>query len=414
LIIELHLLQSFPVSNLNRDDVGQPKTATFGGCTRGRISSQSLKKAARDLFTVYGLAPDELGFRTKRLVERAAQRLAEAGRPADAVIDISAAGLETLGFGVKADTRFSEYLLYVGPQAIDLLATFCEDNWDRLAAAVATAKKDGAKKKTAAARSGADLGSVDEADDDTGATPRGRDRKATKIKPDKVALAAAAEIFDARRVADIALFGRMIANKKEFSVSGASQVAHALSTHAVANEYDFYTAMDHLKSDDTPGADMMGTIDFNTACYYRYANLDLEQLTKNLDGDTDLVGRATRAWLLAFVHAVPTGKQNSMAASTRPETLLAVVRERGAWNLANAFLRPVTEPDIMVASTERLLRHFSELRRFYDDTDLRAVTGASVTGEIPHLPDAEIATGVREFTERVLAGGLPTTSLSHG
>ena len=39
--IQLHLLTSYAPSNLNRDDMGQPKTAKLGGVTRLRISSSS-------------------------------------------------------------------------------------------------------------------------------------------------------------------------------------------------------------------------------------------------------------------------------------------------------------------------------------------------------------------------------------
>ncbi|TVT13859.1 type I-E CRISPR-associated protein Cas7/Cse4/CasC, partial [Amycolatopsis rhizosphaerae] len=305
MIIELHVLQSFPVSNLNRDDLGQPKTATFGGYTRGRISSQSLKRAARGLFTRYGLDESETGVRTKRLLENAAKTLHKRGRSEDDVDGVTEAGLLALGFGMKSGTRLTEYLLFVGQQASDLLANFCDRNWDSLHK-VATEKQ----KAAAAKKADAEKKAVE---------------KAKKIKPDKETLAEAKRILDATRVADVALFGRMIADNKDFNVDAASQVAHAISTHAVANEFDYYTAVDDLKPDAEAGADMIGNVDFNAACYYRYANLDLDQLTKNLDGDTDLASRAARAWLHAFIHAIPSGKQNSMAALTPPHTLLGVV-----------------------------------------------------------------------------------------
>ncbi|MFC0862377.1 type I-E CRISPR-associated protein Cas7/Cse4/CasC [Sphaerimonospora cavernae] len=389
MIIELHLLQSFPVSNLNRDDIGQPKTATFGGVTRGRISSQSLKRAARQLFNQYGLSADETGVRTKRLLDNAARLLADQrGRDAERSQVVVGAGLEALGFGVDASTRLTQYLLFVGPQASELLADFCDRQWDRLekaaAAKAAEAKKAAAKKKTG------DSGEPESA------------VKSKKIKPDKETLAEAQRILDAQQVADIALFGRMIADNKDFNVEAASQVAHALSTHAVVNEFDYYTAVDDLKPQDESGADMIGTVDFNSACYYRYANLDLDQLTKNLGGDVDLTIRTARAWLYALVHAVPTGKQNSMAARTMPDTLIGVIRETGAWNLANAFLRPVTGSDLMSLSTQRLIEHLGQLRSFYGGKDM-SVTAASVTSTLPGIDEAERAVTLEEFSSRVLA-----------
>lgn len=385
MIIELHIIQSFPVSNLNRDDVGQPKTATFGGYTRGRISSQSLKRAARRLFQQYGLDKSETGVRTKRLLKNAAEVLVKADttRSTEDAAGVAEAALRALGFGVNTNTQLTEYLLFVGRDADNLLADFCERNWDTLYKVVAEKRK-----ATAAKNADAD---------------KKAEEKAKKIKPDKETIAEARRILDASRVADIALFGRMIADNKDFNVDAASQVAHAISTHAVANEFDYYTAMDDLKPDADPGADMIGTVDFHTACYYRYANLDLEQLSDNLDGDSDLVARTARAWLYAFVHAVPSGKQNSMAALTEPHALLGVVRDRGSWNLANAFLSPITDGNYLTASTEKMLHHFTQLRNFYGDSDIRSVTAAALDGQLPHIDPNETAATFAEFGARVLA-----------
>ncbi|GII94319.1 type I-E CRISPR-associated protein Cas7/Cse4/CasC [Sinosporangium siamense] len=369
MIIELHLLQSFPVSNLNRDDVGQPKTATFGGYTRGRISSQSLKRAARLLFTQYGLDESEVGVRTKRLLDSVVSGLVAEGHDEDPARTVVTAALQQLGFGLDANKRLTQYLLFIGRESIERLTWYCHHNWEALekfAAAKTTAQRD-------------------------------------KIKPDKAALAEVRRILDAGRAADVALFGRMIADNKDLNVDAASQVAHAISTHVVATEFDFYTAVDDLKPDAESGADMLGTIDFNSACYYRYANVDLEQLAKNLQGDVDLVRRTARAWLSAFVHAVPGGKQNSMAARTMPDTLLGVVRDGGAWNLANAFLKPVTDDDLMKASTWRLMEHFDRLHEFYGGERIRTAVAASVSGEMPEAAGAEVVTSLDAFTSAVLA-----------
>lgn len=169
------------------------------------------------------------------------------------------------------------------------------------------------------------------------------------------------------------------------------------------NEFDFYTAVDDLKPDGESGADMMGTVDFNAACYYRYANVDLDALANNLDGDTDLADRATSAWLHAFINAVPSGKQNSTAARTMPDTLLGVVRSGGAWNLANAFLKPVTGADIMEASTARLTEHFHHLRGFYGTAQIHTVVGASVSGKLSHVEPTEVVDTIGEFAGRLLA-----------
>lgn len=119
MIIELHLLQSFPVSNLNRDDVGQPKTATFGGQLRGRISSQSLKRSARVLFTDRGLQAGETGVRTKRLVSSATRVLVDNGRDEAEAVAVAQAGLRALGFGIDDKKQLTQYLLFVGNSAAE-------------------------------------------------------------------------------------------------------------------------------------------------------------------------------------------------------------------------------------------------------------------------------------------------------
>jgi CRISPR system Cascade subunit CasC len=397
MIIELHLLQSFPVSNLNRDDIGQPKTVQFGGYTRGRISSQCLKKAARGLLPAYGLRESELGWRTKRLAGEAAALLVDRGRPTQGAAEIVEAGLESLGFAFK--NGLTQYLLYVGRPAADVLADYCDREWDKLAAA--TAKKIRAAERSKRKKS--DAGEPEDGESEEAAPGASRGRPA-KIKPEGAAAKEAARIFDATRVADIALFGRMIADNTDFNVTGACQVAHAISTHAVATEFDYYTALDDLKPTAEPGADMLGTVDFNAACYYRYANLDLGQLAENLPGDPDLASRAARAWLHAFIRAVPGAKQNSMASSSVPEILLGVARDASSWSLANAFLRPVANvPDIMAASAERLVHHFGQIRSFYGTGQLRHVSYASLSGESPGLADVYLADTAEDFVARLLA-----------
>lgn len=368
MIIELHLLQSFPVSNLNRDDTGQPKTATFGGHVRGRISSQSLKRSARLLFNEYGLDKSEIGIRTKRLLDSVVEVLVLEGQELDQARSVAIAALQQLGFGLDTTKGLTQYLLFVSRESVDHLTRYCLREWKALEA-------------FASAKTGA---------------------QQAKIKLDKAGQAEGRRLLDAGRAADIALFGRMIADNKDLNVDAASQVAHAISTHVVVTEFDFYTAVDDLKPQEESGADMIGTIDFNSACYYRYANVDLTQLTANLQGDTDLAQRTTKAWLYAFINAVPSGKQNSMAARTMPDTLLAVVRDRGAWNLANAFLKPVADHDIMAGSTKRLIEHFAKLRDFYGTSQIRTATAASVSGQISDTKGMDVVTSVDDFATAVL------------
>jgi CRISPR system Cascade subunit CasC len=141
---------------------------------------------------------------------------------------------------------------------------------------------------------------------------------------------------------DIALFGRMLAENPRLGLDAACQVAHAISTHRVTMEMDYYTAVDDLKPEDTAGAGMIGFTGFNSSCFYRYARIDWDQLVENLRSDSGLARRTVKAFLRAAVVAVPTGKQKGFAANNPPSLLLAVVRKDGmGWSLVNAFERPV-------------------------------------------------------------------------
>src|SRR5690606_24425278 len=113
--------------------------------------------------------------------------------------------------------------------------------------------------------------------------------------PTKVAAAVQTLIKDVSNTPDLALFGRMIADEADWNTEAACQVAHALSTHRVGMEFDFFTAVDDLKPRDTAGSDMMGTVSFQSACFYRYACLDVAQLAKNLD-DGNAASRDEVTW----------------------------------------------------------------------------------------------------------------------
>ncbi|MFE1167418.1 type I-E CRISPR-associated protein Cas7/Cse4/CasC [Nocardiopsis sp. NPDC058789] len=417
--IELHLLQSFPTSNLNRDDVGQPKSVTFGGVVRGRVSSQCLKRSARTLFPRYGLDRSELGERTKRLLLITARLLdggSDADVPSDEARGIVQQALAWMGFAI-AEKDLTQYLFFLGPKAAEELAVYCREHWDDLAE-----QGDKRRKLMSDLEKAQEKHKLAEGEDRKKAKTQVDSHKKKLDKLDEVPAAkkketrtAADRVLSAGRSVDIALFGRMIANNKDFNVDAASQVAHAISTHAVSTEFDFFTAVDDLKAneaDQDAGADMIGVVDFNAACYYRYANVDLAQLRRNLvsgsgataddDEINELMDRALSAWIRAFVNATPSGKQNSMAAHTRPDTLMMVAREHGSWNLANAFLKPVEGTAIMEDSTERLFAHFNKLRGFYGDDEITRVAASSLSGEVSGLKEGETVPSLDALVERAV------------
>jgi len=391
MFIELHILQNFAPSNLNRDDTNSPKDCEFGGYRRARVSSQCLKRAIRRSFQSEDLLPAEyLASRTKRLLDALTAGLAaDNRRPADQARAVAQAALAGIKLGPKDDGK-TQYLLFLGDAEIKGLVAVLDQHWDVLAPlAIAAGEEGGEAAKTRTAK---------------------QVKKAGKDAVPPEVGKAMEGVLNGGKAADLALFGRMLADLPDKNVDAACQVAHALSTNKVSMEFDFYTAVDDLKPDDTAGADMLGTVEFNSACFYRYANVDLGALLKNLGGDLELARKTVEAFLRASVLAIPTGKQNSMAAQNPPSLVMAVVRERGLWSLANAFVKPVSpgnNGDLVERSVCALDTYWGKLTAMYGAGQLRGTWVASMTdGETKHLA-THLVPGVDEVVAKALAVAYP-------
>lgn len=351
MLLELHMIQNFAPSNLNRDDTNAPKSCEFGGVRRARISSQAIKRAIRTRFKSEGLEEENLAVRTRLLVsKRLVPELASRGRPVEEAQAVVESALLN-GLGLSTEEGKTQYLLFLAEEEIRRLANLCEEHWDVLLAASGrgTEQESARERKR---RAGAGL----------------EERVKRELQ------AAFQQALDGARAADLALFGRMVADRPDLSVDAACQVAHAVSTHAVSLEFDFYTAVDDLQPKEESGAGMMGTVEFDSACFYRYANVDTAQLVANLKGDSGVARRTVEAFLRASVHAVPSGKQNSMAAHNPPSLVLVRVRKTAwPWNLANAFVPPV-RPDgresLVKSSTQKLFEYLARLEQAYGREDL--------------------------------------------
>jgi CRISPR system Cascade subunit CasC len=327
--VEFHILQSFAPSNLNRDDTGSPKDAVFGGTRRGRISSQSLKRAKRVFMRNEGLVPESASsYRTKRVHQILGRKLVDRG--ADKATAQQVAELALTGIGSGKGIRFvkdkTQYLIFLGETELNAIADLVAPHAEELA-----------KPKA------------------------------------KVAKALADQLTDVLKLrgagaVDIALFGRMLADLPEANTDASCQVAHAISTHRVEREFDYYTAVDDLQPEDNSGADMIGTIEFNSSCYYRYSVVDVDQLALNLKGEREQALDATVAYARAAIESAPTGKQNSFAAHNPPSTVLVLLRKsRGPRNLANAFEVPVASSGngLITASAERLAKSWKQTDEAY-------------------------------------------------
>jgi CRISPR system Cascade subunit CasC len=422
--IEVHLIQNFAPSNLNRDDTGQPKSATFGGFRRARISSQCGKRAARNWWRERGTVT--VGERTKRLQQLIADRMAQDNELMKKIADDEdrKAGIRifTDAYYSAADTKkpdSTKVLIFIGPDEVDVCVRAIRELWDDKP----SGGKRGVQKGIASiVREARDLeGKKGTSDDrgDAGEQPdygQEADEEATegrggRGKPKRPALATLKEIEDriraARVSADIALFGRMLAERPGRNTDGACQVAHPISTHRVDMEMDFYTAMDDLNLEGETGAGMMGVVGFNSACYYRYALVDRDQLARNLARKTDRqqgqwseeltaddyteADKVIKAFLEAMVYAIPTGKQNSFAAQNLPSFGLFVRRQDGvAVSLANAFCKPVRatkkDDDLVGLSVDALTDHWGRLQKVYGEQGVRA-TACFHVAQDNHLND---------------------------
>lgn len=341
LFVEYHLIQNFVPSNLNRDDTGSPKDALFGGHRRARVSSQCFKRAIRlQADTAGAIAPDDRSVRTKKLLDLLTSKLnamghgdlQQAGQRVE--VALSAAGLKL------DDEGKTEYLLFLGEREIAGLAGLVHTHWDELAPpAVADGKAKKSKKDAKA-----------DAPDDV--------KKAVR------------KLLDGGKALDVALFGRMLADMPEANQHAACQVAHAISTHRVEREFDYFTAVDDLGSADETGAGMIGQVEFNSATFYRYASLDANKLQSNLQGDRDLTLAGLRAFTQALALAIPSGKQNTFAANNPPSFIGVVLRHASPFNLANAFEKPIwadRQQTVTAQSVQAMAAQARQLATAYGD-----------------------------------------------
>ncbi|MDB5369344.1 MAG: CRISPR-associated protein Cse4 [Roseomonas sp.] len=304
--LQLHLLTFFPPANMNRDDTGRPKTAVVGGVTRLRLSSQALKRAWRcsDIFA-HALA-GHMGERTQRLGEVVRDHLIAGGMASDKAL---AAAREIAGvFGKIKDAKDDN------PTRIEQLAFIAPE--ERSAALIL-----------------ADRALAGE-----------------KIDPKTAGL-----LRQADTAADIALFGRMLAADPDYNREAAAQVAHAITTHRVTVEDDYYTAVDDLKtSAEDAGASFLGEAAFGSGVFYLYLCIDTTLLRRNLGGDEALAATALGALAEAAATVAPRGKQNAFAAHGRAGYVLAERGDRQPRTLAGAFARPVAGQDLMADSVQAL------------------------------------------------------------
>lgn len=337
-LIELHILQSFPVTCLNRDDVGAPKSALFGGTQRARVSSQCWKRAIRMQATE--LAPESFaGQRTRFVVRELKNAFLEAGQDDTRAGLLATAAADAIGRLDNVEKGNVKTLLFFSPDELTGVVQAmleCEFG-DELA----TAYNPEADKKA-----------------------REKALKSVKDKAKKAVKAFGGKVKDA---ADISIFGRMVADDHSLMVEGAGLFSHALSTHSTANEIDFFAAVDDKNTMGDEGAGHIGTLEFNSACYYRYVGLNCDLLAEHLEACSDDERAAIQAaFLCAAILAVPAARKNSMFGHNPPEYVLGLRRTGQPLSLVNAFETPVRSSQGYVQpSIDALNAHWNKLADTY-------------------------------------------------
>lgn len=350
LYVDFHILQTVPPSCINRDDTGSPKTAVYGGVTRARVSSQAWKHAMRAAFAEN--ARLDVGKRTKKVADLVKEQILPLAPDADAD-KLAKKALE------NASIKFDEK----------------------------SKKNDTVTKalffmSTAQAKALAELAVEGSAD-------KKQYRDALKAAPSM----------------DMALFGRMVADDPSLNSDAAAQVAHSISTHAVQNEYDYFTAVDDCQAEDNAGAGHLGTVEYNSSTLYRYATVNVMELAGQLGAAQ--AAETVRAFGEAFLFSMPTGKQNTFANRTLPDAVYVTLREDQPVNLCGAFERavPRSAQGYAAPSKAALAQYAQQMYSSFAEAPAQSFTVGSGLEELAPAQTAKAMLGALEKAVRdALAG----------
>ncbi len=354
LYVDIHVIQTLPPSCVNRDDMGSPKTAVYGGAVRARVSSQAWKHAMRESFKSL-FDEKQLGKRTKRIVALVAEKIVECNSDIDenTAKNMAIKLLKTAGLDIKSPEKGTGALFFLS---------------DRQATALGEAYEPNPKDKTEYEK--------------------------------KIASA-----LREHPSVDIALFGRMVAKDATFNCEASAQVAHAISTHKVQTEYDYFTAVDDCAPQDSAGAGHLGTVEFNSSTMYRYATVNVRELNEKIE---DNISDVVKKFVQAFVLAMPTGKQNTFANRTVPDMVYVAIRDDQPVNMCGAFEKPVNGKDGYVEESERrLLKYLEDVYDNFVEEPVKSyiVGGSAVVDNLERVSFKEMLSLLSKDIEESLKEG---------
>lgn len=408
LFLDIHAIQTLPPSNVNRDDTGSPKTARYGGVTRARVSSQSWKRAMR-LYFNENFDDKLLGVRTKNicaLIKEEAIKMnndipeeelqsrinaifwwsfCNKGKKGEALPNKKKSNKkeeDDVDEEDKVLELVSDTLIFLSKTQIKNLANFILSpaKYEEYAGCYEDFKK---KQKIS----------------------KDNKKSFTNIKEEFN------KIIGENNSVDIALFGRMVAADPDFNCDASCQVAHAISTHAVETEFDFFTALDDYdKNSDHAGAGHLDTTEFNSSTLYRYANVALHDLADELNS-ASLMELPIKEFIKAFVLSMPTGKINTFANQTVPEAVIVSLRNDRPLNLITAFEEPViSRKGYTKESIKKLSDEFSKVSKIIgpaektfvlslnDNYEISWIENSKTCSNLDNMID-DITNGIRELSE---------------
>jgi CRISPR system Cascade subunit CasC len=369
--LEIHVLQSFPPANLNRDENGMPKSTVFGGYPRARISSQCQKRAVRFFYQENSeISAEQFAQRSRSWMPELKALLVNQEIPELQAETVTKLALEVLGAKFEAENVESKTILFLGRTEIAAIADILVKNWAAIEPEI-----------------------------------QGKEPK-LPVKDPNIPKVLERALVDSGKPGDVALFGRMMAALPTVNVDASVQMAHAISVNKLQQEFDFFTAVDDLGASDDSGADHMGETGYNSSTYYRFTTLDTEQLQKNL-GSNVQAKTIAHAFAEAFVKAIPTGHQNGFAAHSLPAAVMVVVRRGQPISLVDAFENPVAPKSgksLLENAVFKLDGHWAELSKMYGETSVvfkGIVTRAQLAQQLENLKNCE-----KPSVEELLKDGI--------
>ncbi|KMV19599.1 hypothetical protein ACT17_05990 [Mycolicibacterium conceptionense] len=399
-IINLHAIQAVPASLLNRDDTNSAKTITFGGVARTRVSSQSFKRAIRNLMREEAVAGGAFSFRSNRWPARIVDVLVSDHDLAfERAQALTASAFASAGFELNED------------KGITKVSIFARENLaEQVAAAIAAHEDEFVEKTVAKAAKKPARGKARTAEE----TPSDEPEEELKLIAPEAVVKAFHTALSVDDAVDLAAFGRMLATKEKLDlrVDGAVAVDHAMSVEAAAVVDDFYTAVDDLSVGEEAASNNLGVVDLTAPVFYRTLAIDVDQLRSNLASAADpdaLTATAIRSIIGAFVRAVPSAKKNSTNVGTLPSLIVGTVGTKRL-TAHNAFTVPITGDTVIADATDALLRTLQTQRRLTAaqktvllSGDPTADAALDSAADAIDAINATVAADLDEFTAEVAA-----------